>query len=62
MAAAVAVDAVFQDVDRQELRLADFTMGGTLGVDIQRAAADEFQSRIKLLGEIVRTAASKASV
>ncbi len=43
-AVAVEIHAVAHHVQRQELRLADFTMCGTLGVDIQRTAADELQA------------------
>ncbi|MNT02103.1 hypothetical protein D3C72_1365910 [compost metagenome] len=32
-------------------------MGSALGVDVQRAAANELKGRIELLGEIIRTAA-----
>ena len=59
MAVAVAIDAEFQHVGRQELRLADFAMGSTARIGAQVAALDEVQCRIELIGEIVGAAAVK---
>ena len=57
MAVAVAIDAVFQHIGRQELRLADFAVRCAARVRAQVAALDEGQRRVELVGEIVGTAA-----
>src|SRR5690606_1957793 len=56
-AVAVAVDAVFQDVCRQELRLADFAMRRAARRGAERAVLHELQRRIELIGEEFRATA-----
>ncbi len=57
MTAAIAVHAVFQNVNRQELCLADFAMHGADSIWIEILIVDQLERCIKLLGEIVAAAA-----
>ena len=57
MAVAITISAVADDVERQELRLADFAMRCTLCSGAEITAGNELQGSVKLFGKLCRTAA-----